>query len=112
MALPEAAALSEKHAAATAWAGEAQAVLDHGRQFADEDAPMLEVCILSAAPPTLHVQEFCSSPQSPSMRGMITTPKTMLEVCILSAAPPRAWCQAKRSHHAQFCWLRACSFNP
>ena len=73
--LPEAAALSKKHAAATAWAGEAQAVLDHGRQFADEDASMLEVCILSAA--TSH-----------------------------------AWCQARRSHHAQFCWLRVCSFKP
>lgn len=43
--LPEAAALSEKHAAATAWAAEAQAVLDRGRHFADEDARMLEVCI-------------------------------------------------------------------
>lgn len=43
---------------------------------------------------------------------MITTSEIMLEVCILSAAPPRAWCQAKRSHHAQHCWLRVCSFNP
>ena len=43
--LPEAAALSEKHAAATAWAVEAQALLDRGRHFADEDARMLEVCI-------------------------------------------------------------------
>ena len=45
MELPEATALSEKHAAATAWAAEAQAVLDCGRHFADEDARMLEVCI-------------------------------------------------------------------
>ena len=46
--LSEAAALQEKHAAATAWAAEAQHVLDRGRPFADEDAAMLEVWI----PPT------------------------------------------------------------
>ena len=45
MELPEAAALSKKHAAATAWAAEAQALLDRGRHFADEDARMLEVSI-------------------------------------------------------------------
>lgn len=41
--LGEAAALQAKHAAAAAWAAEAQAVLDRGRPFADEDTDMLEV---------------------------------------------------------------------
>lgn len=43
MELAEAAALQEKHAAATAWAAKAQQVLDRERPFADEDAAMLEV---------------------------------------------------------------------
>ena len=43
--LSEAAALQEKHAAATSWAAKAQGVLDREQPFADEDAAMLEVCI-------------------------------------------------------------------
>ena len=39
----EAAALREKHMAASTWAEEAQRVLDRERPFRDEDASMLEV---------------------------------------------------------------------
>ena len=41
--LPEAGALQEKHAAAAAWAAQAQKALDRPQPFRDEDAARLQV---------------------------------------------------------------------
>ena len=43
VALPEARALQEKHAAAAAWAAQAQRALDRPQPFRDEDAARLQV---------------------------------------------------------------------
>ncbi len=77
--LSEAAALQEKHAAATNWAARAQRVLDRERPFADEDAAMLEVHIHS------HLPNLLVSLPAPSVRGSIAQVEgqALMELCTL-----------------------------
>lgn len=63
VALPEARALQEKHAAAAAWAAQAQKALDRPQPFRDEDAARLQVC--------RHAQDqLWGSRGSPETEGM------------------------------------------